>query len=380
MNSTDHEHQERIESLRELGYNERESTFLYLAAVHSGYFLRRQFCQFLGKEIGGTAAQLVEKVLAKGHARASVWSHNTKLYHLGARPFYAGFGQVDNRNRRERQPAAIKNKLMALDFVLAHRQHFYLATERDKVNYFTESLGIDSSKLPAKRYRSRDGSRTTTRYFVDKQPVFLSGAGRSGAPPVVSFCYIDEGLASLSRFETFLSQYRPLFGCLPEFSVVYVATAPLHFEIARRVFHSFSGGPLMTSPAGPIDPRTRRLLDYYESRFLYETKQWETFDRAKLVRLRQDRQKHAGPENEGLYDQWKTGGDSIVIQRLEGRTITPVSTPKVSFSAYLVNEEYGFLGSLVSRSSDSRTSTTSRQPGHMAVSDQLSAPTSEVTP
>jgi hypothetical protein len=37
---------ERINALQALGYNEREAAFLCLAALHSGYFLRRQYHSF----------------------------------------------------------------------------------------------------------------------------------------------------------------------------------------------------------------------------------------------------------------------------------------------------------------------------------------------
>ena len=37
-----------IESLKRLGYTEREAEFLHLVAVHSGFFFQRQFSQYLG--------------------------------------------------------------------------------------------------------------------------------------------------------------------------------------------------------------------------------------------------------------------------------------------------------------------------------------------
>src|SRR5689334_1466191 len=121
--------EERIQALERLGYSEREAAFLCIAALHGGYFLRRQYAQFLGKSVGGTAAALIEKVLTKGHARGTTFAAGTHIYHLCARPFYAAIGQEDNRNRRLREPATIKNKLMGLDFVLTRPEHLYLATE-----------------------------------------------------------------------------------------------------------------------------------------------------------------------------------------------------------------------------------------------------------
>src|ERR1039457_3697106 len=107
--------QERIQALQRLGYAARESAFLCPAALHGGYFLRRQYSQFLSQSPGGSAAALIEKVLDNGHAKGTTYATNTHIYHLSARPFYAALGQEDNRNRRLRQPATIKNKLMGLD-------------------------------------------------------------------------------------------------------------------------------------------------------------------------------------------------------------------------------------------------------------------------
>ena len=35
--------EEAVESIRRLGYTPEEAEFLMLAAIHSGYFVRRQF-------------------------------------------------------------------------------------------------------------------------------------------------------------------------------------------------------------------------------------------------------------------------------------------------------------------------------------------------
>src|SRR5216684_8354173 len=173
MSSRSMSNAERIEALKGLGYTEREAAFLCLAALHGGYFLRRQYCGFIGKEIGGTVNALVEKLLMQKHAVAISALNNTKIYHLGSRPFYALLGETDNRNRRDHSTPAMKKRLMDLDFVLAHSNCRYLATEREKVDYFSGTLGIALSALPYKRYLSLKTPSTTTRYFVDKYPIFL---------------------------------------------------------------------------------------------------------------------------------------------------------------------------------------------------------------
>ena len=40
---------DRVRAIQAFGYTERESQFLVTAALNGGYFVRRQFCLFLGK-------------------------------------------------------------------------------------------------------------------------------------------------------------------------------------------------------------------------------------------------------------------------------------------------------------------------------------------
>ena len=93
----------RISAIQELGYTERRAAFLCLAALHGGYFLRRQCNAFLGYQPGGSAEYLIEKAIRKGHVRAHESANRTVIYHICARPFFEAIGEQDNRNRRRRQ-------------------------------------------------------------------------------------------------------------------------------------------------------------------------------------------------------------------------------------------------------------------------------------
>src|SRR5882672_5050839 len=256
---------ERTLALRRLGYTEPEAAFLCIAALHSGYYLRRQYAAFLGGHDGGKNNKLVQRALANAQVKTSTWRQNTQLYHLCTRPFYEALGQGENRHRRARSLLAIKNKIMGLDFVLTHRQYTYLATEQEKVNYFTEALKLETAVLPATLYRSTKSNITTTRYFVEKYPMFGSG---EGAPPVVTFCFVDEGTTTLSGFNTFLQHYGRLFASLPEFHVIYVSDVDRWFRPAARMFECFR-----QANNGAPDPLIRRLLEYFEMRRLYEAKE-----------------------------------------------------------------------------------------------------------
>lgn len=61
--------EQRIESVERFGYSRREAAFLVLAALHSGYFLRRQYCAYLGVGFGYPDDILTSKLLRQGHAR-----------------------------------------------------------------------------------------------------------------------------------------------------------------------------------------------------------------------------------------------------------------------------------------------------------------------
>jgi hypothetical protein len=336
---------ERIQALKRLDYSEREAAFLCLAALHGGYFLRRQYGQFLSQSPGGNAAALIEKVLDKGHASGTTYATNTHIYHLNARPFYAALGQEDNRNRRLRQPATIKNKLMGLDFVLAHSDRQYLATEQEKVDYFTGTLKLEALLLPVKRYTGRGpaGERYCDRYFVEKFPISLSPSSGVAKPPVVAFTYIDEGQAGLSGFSTFLQHYASLLGHLPQFQLIFVAANCVHFEAAAAAFERFVG-QIQSAPAVPDDGTIRRMLQHFEARRLHESRQWSSFDRAKLIRFRDDRHEFSGDKFDALYRVWSTNGGAAVEAVLSRQTASAAPVEGTFLSCRL-EQNYDFFGS-----------------------------------
>jgi hypothetical protein len=56
-----------IIALQSIGYTEREAAFLYLVAVHSGCFLRRQFDYFIDRNKGAIAQRFLEKARLAGN-------------------------------------------------------------------------------------------------------------------------------------------------------------------------------------------------------------------------------------------------------------------------------------------------------------------------
>jgi hypothetical protein len=334
---------DRLRALTRFGYTESEAGFLCLAGLHGGYFLRRQYAKYLSRQDGGTVSQLIEKTLDLGHAHASTYGNKIQVYHLSARPFYAAILQADNRNRRRRELLTIKNKLMGLDFVLANRQHHYLVTEEEKLAYFTDVLKLPVSKLPAKHYGT-SAELKTARYFVDKYPIFLADFTAAPAPPV-TFCFVDEGLETLSHFETYLAQYEPLFAALPGFELIYVAASEKPFEGAKNAFERVMGRPLAHPSDITANSLSRRIEEHFKARQLYEAKQFSAFDRQKLIRLRNDLAEFSDSEHEALYQLWKRTGE-VAGPKDAAANIPSQARSRRTFSTYRLEQRYDFLNVL----------------------------------
>jgi len=81
--------EERTTAVQHLGYTEREASFLVDAALHSGYFLMRQFSATNGK----VADRLAKKLAFYGHATATKCANKTALFHLQAKAVYRALDQ-----------------------------------------------------------------------------------------------------------------------------------------------------------------------------------------------------------------------------------------------------------------------------------------------
>jgi hypothetical protein len=333
---------ERIQALQNFGYGPQEARFLVMAALQSGYFLRRQFLTFVAGTKGWKDMVLIHKLKANRHCRITIYRHNRMVFHLSAKPLYGALGEPDNRNRREHQPSTIKNKIIGLDYVLEHPAYEYLATEREKLDYFGRTLKIASEDLPTRWYESPRGRQASAKYFADKYPMFLCPEAGT-AEPVIHFCYVDEGLQSTDRFDTYLNQYRRLLAGLPDFRIIYIAQHDRLFTDARHVFEEHLKA--IRPGHAPIHPESRELIDYFEMRRDYEAEEFSRFDTARLIRYRDAKKRFATASHQALYTQWLAGGNAAIVatlhpsQEAEGDVIG-------RFSTYVLGYDYDLFGTL----------------------------------
>jgi hypothetical protein len=285
-----------ISSLEAIGYLEREASFLYLVAVHSGYFLRRQYARFAGRDGGTLIARFLKKAGRHHHIQVIECGQGWHIYHLASQSLYAALERPGSQNRRIKGDAHIKSRLMVLDFVLAHLSANILEDEAGKVDFFTTQCGVRSELLP----RSYSGRLM---YFPDGFPILVSNTG------ILRFTFFDEGQATVTRFERYLKQYQPLFAALGEFELTFIADNENNSARAKAAFGRFLPADRMRG----VTPMTPLGVDHF-IRFLAIRQQSEVGGRGVLTSdlqtLREGENLYTSLEHRALYSAWKLGSTS----------------------------------------------------------------------
>ena len=317
---------EQIERIRGLGYTELEAHFLYIVAVHSGYFTLRQFCTFTHAARGKRSFLFARKLLQSEHASMRDYTGVGPVFHLFSRTVYGQMEKDNLRNRRRHSFEFIRTRLLLLDFILANQILAYFETEQDKVRFFCETMGMSKDCLPTKIYEGRQGSQPTVRYFVDKFPLFLAPPV-SGAPPVVTFSYVDSGFQTPSRFLTHLAAYQRIFRQLATFRFLYIAAKDAYFQMAEQGFRSLVKRPLELDTSAEI-------LRYFHIRKKWENHEYVVPVTADFEFLTDARQRFHGHRLDSLYHAWGCGELSEQELRVEFLRLWPERT--VFFDTFLV--------------------------------------------
>jgi hypothetical protein len=248
-----------IASLESIGYLEREASFLYLVAVHSGYFLSRQFARFVNWRSGALSTRFLEKANRLHHIHVIECGRGHHVYHLTSKPVYEALRRRDSQNRRIKGDAHIKSRLMVLDFVLANLDSNLLEDEASKVDFFTTQCGVATELLPLS-YAGR------LMYFSDGFPILVSKVG------VPRFTFFDEGQVTAARFERYLEQYHRLFETIGEFELVFVADAESNSARAQAAFNRFLPPDRLRGVTSMTPLGVEHFLEYLDANRRYDAK------------------------------------------------------------------------------------------------------------
>ena len=296
---------ERVAALASLGFSERQTRFLVLVALHSGFCLRRHYTTFADLQYGAGVRDFLDRLVTRGLARRFDFRRDRgHVYHLSNSSIYNAIGQDDNRNRRRTSAALIARKLMLLDYVLTQRDGDWYATEADKVALFTGGFTVPMSDLPRREYTSKSGQTPSTcRYFIHKLPVRLSGD-----PSTASLVFLVTDTTG-QAFEQFLRDHLALLNHLPRWRVV--AVAPRHIPGLPACDAAFR-----RVTAHIRQPRSNEEIDtlnrYFTTRDRGERNDLNEVTMEDIHQFHAARQRFGTPEFETLYQRWKAEGPTAV--------------------------------------------------------------------
>jgi hypothetical protein len=301
-------------------YTDSEKQFLYLIATQSGYFFHKHYADFLRISPNKRTAALIEKALRFGHIVQREYEHgHYKLYHLFSRRIYERLGEGNSSLRKPGSLNLATTRLMVTSFIVAHPKEKYFDSESEKVEHFTQELGIPLQALPQKKFRSRPNQEPVTRYFVEKFPIFLENLGDPNS--AVVFTYFEDSIPSLEGFKTFLNSYKQLFlGLNGNYRMIYAARTDANFSKAEEYFRSLSSHEF--NPA--------ELLHYFQVRKLADEKQFRRMTHSDLMDWQRGLKRFAGQFFEDAFQQWKRGQ---ILPRTAGNSI---SSSANQFTTFLV--------------------------------------------
>jgi hypothetical protein len=315
------------------GYTRTEAEFVYLVAMHSGYFTQSQFLRYAHAERGGSGTRFTDKVLRLGHGRATRYAYNTLVFNLYSHLIYGRIGKDNPRNRRRLSHDLVRTRLLILDFILEHLEHQYLETEADKLHYFHDKLHIALSTLPGRIYRGIRSNSNSKRYFVDRFPVFIPcGPNSLFAPLAPTFVYCDNAGPSLLRFIRHLRTYEPLLLVLSAFNFVYAAPNDVKFKRAAMSFSRV----FLYDTSNPD-----HLARYFQIRQAWEDHKTGALTRADRQLLRSGDRHFRGENFEDAYRRWVERG--LASHELKAVLCSSMAHENRQFSTYILPSQHDIL-------------------------------------
>jgi hypothetical protein len=290
---------EETPALESLGYTTEEARFIYLVAIHSGYFMTRQFLSFMGAKRGNRCYTFEMKLESRGHATRREYHQIGCVYHLFSTRVYRFINKQNLPPPRRHAVEFIRKRLLHLDFILEHLGFAYFETEPEKIAYFCGVLGIPKTVLPAKTYEGPHGGEPAVRYFVDKFPMYLDHTVPHN-PPVITLSYIDAGVPSVRGFVKHVKVYLPLLRRLERFSFLYIASSAAHFTAVEKCFSNLVRDFLQPGISADV-------LRYFKLRNAWELKQYGSLSTSDVEWLKEASRRFAGEWFERSYRAWASG-------------------------------------------------------------------------
>jgi hypothetical protein len=323
---------ERAEAVSKMGFTARQAAFLVRVALHSGVCLGRQYCTFAGLVWGQTIRDFFAALVARKVATTYPCARQGgRIYHLQHKALYRAIGEPDSRLRRPTPVPRAVERLMLLDAVLAQPELTWLATERDKLAYFTAHTSLPPDAMPRVVFRSRTGA-TTVRYFADHLPI---GCHADGRDPV--FLYLVRRWDSFD-FRIFLQRHAPLLRALSGWHIRLLV--PPHLSGAEERYRTACWNELAT----PLKPD---VID--ELRWYFERRNGlaVTAPEPDEQRYRQAHVRFSAPRFRALYKHWLALGDELLEFQGSHLVSEALKARRGRVDCHVLQRQYSHLSPLV---------------------------------
>ena len=236
----------RDRKLEPLGWTGQHAEWITLVCLHSGVFMRAQFCHYFNTQ-RMTASRFVNALVDRRIAVEGNWplfNGGAKTCRISSNAIFRALGVENIRQRRRASESNIMRRLLSLDFVLEHPAMNWLPAEPEKVEFF-EKLGLPLRLLPRRIYYGVAGNQK--RYFALKLPLAVE-------PEIVSFAYIDPGHQTDHELHSWGAAHGPLWDALRkkgrQVRVIGIAVENAIVDRAARVLEKWAAAEPGTSHEG----------------------------------------------------------------------------------------------------------------------------------
>src|SRR6202140_4986055 len=289
--------EDRVKTVAEFGFTERQARFLVLVMRHTGICVPRQYAAFAGTAYGRRVNGLFDGLVERGYASICGCLHNrARLYHVRHHALYRAIGEPHSRYRRPVPAACVSDRLILLDGMLTCPDTTWLATAAEKA-IFLPSLwpSIPAEALP--HVTVGDGPSRAIRLFPDRLPIGIDKAGRLVLPYLVVSVVNDDVRA-------FLQRHGDLLRALPEWTVRL-----LFFKRVGALGASF-GEAFRSELASPLSPTVLGELRWYfeQCRLAAEKRASVPCD----ARFRRIQRAFDAPRYRVLFRRWLEDGDTAL--------------------------------------------------------------------
>ena len=281
---------ERAAGLAGFGYRPPDAEFLALAALAGGFFVRRQYRQYVGCGTGGPETRMLRLAGERGHAAPLA---GKALYRLRGSAFWKALGCEGAPSGAPRGRRAIKQRLLALDYVLERGgSGTWLLDGRDKAAHFL-CLGIPVESFPVAARAKGGGSRAFPEVFPARAD--------AGEPPAVAFSYAHAG-SGASGVERHLRTHESLAAALACRGIacewVMLADSACQFPRLRAAWRGWRGRLL----------RDWEEREYFGLRRAVAQRRWKDLCKADIDRYARLRVACTVAGIEGRYRKWLERG------------------------------------------------------------------------